>query len=167
MIKPWIAAALLTLPLVGLAGAVALNEVQLRDASAWRIPITGFDPRDPIRGQFVQFQYDWAVEGPAHLCQVEACRLCLREIGDKVHARVLPAGSADACPAMVDPIKSSMSLIYSPEFSGRALAAGSRIFVSERRAAELAQALATRKMVVVARLTRDGRLVNERIEPAE
>ncbi|MBB4631698.1 hypothetical protein [Sphingosinicella soli] len=51
------------------------------------------------------------------------------------------------------------SEVEPPEFS-------SRIFVSETSAPKLEDMLRREPMVVVARLTRQGRLVNDRLEPA-
>lgn len=159
-------AAALVLPIVGLAGSVAVHEAAFRGASDWRIPISGYDPRDPLRGNFIQFQYDWVVAGRAQLCaRGSVCQLCLEREDEIVTARVVTPDEAVACPARVDPVKSSMSLVYAPEPGGRELVAASRIFVSEASAPRLERQLMTVRMAVVARLTRDGRLVNERLEP--
>ena len=159
-------AAALTLPILGLAGGVVVRAAQLRETSEWRIPISGYDPRDPLRGNYIQFQYDWAVAGRPHLCAPGSiCQLCLERDGAAVTARVVAADEAVACPARIDPVMSNMSLFYAPEPGGRELTAASRLFVSEASAPRLERQLRTGPMVVVARLTRDGRLINERLEP--
>lgn len=163
MSSKWLAAALL-LPLAGLAGGIALEETGARGATTWRIPVTGYDPRDPIRGRYIQFRYDWRIEGPAHLCRNPAdCALCLEEGGEAV--RVVPA--AETCPARIDHRASRIGIMYAPEAAATPLAAASRLFVSERSAPRLERQLREQPMMIVARLTRDGRLINDRLEPQQ
>lgn len=160
----WLAAAL-ALPLIGLAAGVALQETGAKGASTWRIPVAGYDPRDPLRGRFIVFRYVWTVSGPAHLCRDAGCDLCLEEGGS--HVRAVPKG--ESCPARVDPVASRIALTYAPEFGadGQPLAAMSRIFVSEASAPRLEKQLQAGPMVMRARLTRDGRLINDALEPAD
>ena len=49
------------LPVVGLIGLVARAEIALRAGEAFRIPITGYDPRDLLHGHYLQYSYafDW------------------------------------------------------------------------------------------------------------
>jgi len=155
--------AVLILPLAGLLAGIVAQESGQRGASEWRIPVTGYDPRDPLRGRFINFRYAWTVSGPAHLCRDGGCALCLEEGGR--HVRVV--ARAEACPARVDPVASRMAITYAPEFGadGQPLAVMSRIFVSEASAPRLEALLAKGPMVMRARLTRDGRLINDRLEP--
>lgn len=159
--KRWLALAL-ALPLAGLVLSIAAREAGLSGASEWRIPIAGYDPRDPIRGRFIMFRYDWRVAGNPADCNDAVCTVCLEEKdGDIVAAIASPAA---ACPARIDVKGSAIRIArqregHLPDFS-------SRIFVSETSAPQLEQMLRDQPMVVVARLTRGGRLVNDRIEPA-
>lgn len=159
--KRWLALALL-LPLVGLVLSIAAREAGLSGASEWRIPIAGFDPRDPIRGRFIQFRYDWRVTGNSALCTGAACGLCLSEEAGEMVATMVAPGTA--CPAYIDVNGSNIRRLnvapgQVPDFS-------SRIFVSETSAPKLEDMLRREPMVVVAQLTRQGRLVNDRLEPA-
>ena len=161
--KRWFLAAALLLPLVGLAAGIALQETGARGASEWRIPVAGYDPRDPLRGRFITFRYVWTVSGPAHLCRDGGCDLCLEQGG--MHVRAMSKG--DSCPTRIDPVASRIALSYAPEFGadGQPLAAMSRLFVSEASAPRLEKQLAAGPMAIRARLTRDGRLINDRLEP--
>jgi hypothetical protein len=49
----------LALPLVGLAGMWASTEQWHRQGTDWLVPVTGYDPRDLLRGHYVQFRYAW------------------------------------------------------------------------------------------------------------
>lgn len=52
-------AALLALPLIGLAGLWGWSDHQSRQGTDWDVPVAGYDPRDLLRGHYVQFRYDW------------------------------------------------------------------------------------------------------------
>lgn len=52
-------AAALTLPLAALAGSWAVTHRQAQQGQEWLIPIQGYDPRDLLRGHYVQYRYDW------------------------------------------------------------------------------------------------------------
>ena len=91
--------------------------------------------------------------------------LCLEQ--DGTHVRVIEAGQI--CPARIDPVASRMAITYAPEFGadGQPIAVMSRIFVSEASAPRLEALLVRGPMVVRARLTHDGRLINDRLEQEE
>ncbi len=153
MKRPLILAALL-LPLVGLLLGMALNSLHRADATRWVIPVTGYDPRDPLRGHYIAFRYAWTVVGDAGQCRAGLCLICLEQQGDTVVAQMVPRDSAVTCPARVDPLASNITSDF-----------GSRIFVSEASAPELDAALRKGPMAVEALLARDGRLINQRLVP--
>jgi hypothetical protein len=47
------------LPLAGLAGLWAMSDRTFQQGTEWEVPIDGFDPRDYLRGHYVEFTYDW------------------------------------------------------------------------------------------------------------
>lgn len=49
----------LLLPLVGLGLIWLSTERESHQGTEWAVPITGYDPRDLLRGHYVQFRYDW------------------------------------------------------------------------------------------------------------
>lgn len=49
----------LVLPLAGLAGLWASTEQWHKQGTDWLVPVEGYDPRDLLRGHYVQFQYVW------------------------------------------------------------------------------------------------------------
>lgn len=58
--------AAIALPLVGLAGMWASTEQWSRQGTDWLVPVEGYDPRDLLRGHYVQFRYAWpGAEEPA------------------------------------------------------------------------------------------------------
>jgi hypothetical protein len=155
--------AALLLPIAWLVVSAGLQERALGSARTWRIPIEGYDPRDPLRGQYVRFSYGWAQAGEPRLCLERSCSLCLADSAGTVVATAVPKGQS--CPFPVDLAASNIEVL--PGFRGdRDVWFGSRIFVSEATAPEIEAQLRKGPMVVVAALTPDGRLVNRRIEPA-
>src|SRR5690606_11379847 len=123
----WMAALVLVLPLAGLATTTLHNELALANAEEWAIPVTGFDPRDPLRGHYIVFRYLWDVEGDSDLCRAGQCLICLTPGEDgSVTARIVPRAEDPDCPSRVDPQASQIS----PDFI-------SRIYVAETRALDL------------------------------
>lgn len=59
MIRPVgrIAAALL--PVLGLAALWGQSHHTFQQGTEWEVPIEGYDPRDYLRGHYVEFTYDW------------------------------------------------------------------------------------------------------------
>jgi hypothetical protein len=158
--RRWLVLAALALPVVGAVAGIARHELALVDASRWQIPVSGADPRDVLRGHYVTFRYDWRFAGPAADC-ANGCRLCVEGAPPRIDSvRVARAG--ESCRFVIDTSKSAIT-VFAPQpgtrnFSGR-------IFVAEQRAPGLAEELRQRPMRLTARLTRDGRLVNEQLEP--
>jgi hypothetical protein len=163
-VNRWLLLAALLLPALWLGAGIATQERALGRSSEWRIPIQGYDPRDPIRGQYVRFTYAWAFAGDRTLCDSPVgCHLCLSQTGATVTATANYPSST--CRNKVDPRLSQMDV--RPGFSqGEPPLFLGRLFVSEASAPELEAQLREGPMVVVAALSPEGRLINRRIEPS-
>lgn len=161
--RSWLLLAALALPIAWLGASALVQERALGQSREWRIPIEGYDPRDPLRGRYVRFSYGWVLAGEPELCLREGCRLCLSDEGGPVTATA--RRHATSCPFPVDLIASNIGT--GRGFSGRdPVLFTSRIFVSEASAPAIEAQLREGPMIVVAALTPEGRLVNRRIEPA-
>lgn len=156
----WMIAAL-ALPIAGLAGSAAWHEWQLSGAKEWRIPVTGYDPRDLLAGHYAQYRFAWQVEGKGELCRDGDCVLCLEGRGGTVIASARP--KADQCANRVDPDASAIRIAW---HASTGMIASGRVFVPERDAARITGLLTNGNAILVARLSRQGRLMAERIEPA-
>lgn len=152
----------LLLPLIGLGTSIATRQSPLADATQWDIPITGYDPRDPLRGRYIAFTYAWDVRGDPGTCKDAACALCLSREGVAIIATMQPPETA--CPARVDLAASAIDVRPSFRDDNSPPSFASRIFVSETSAPELETMLREQPMQVLAMLTKDGRLVNRRIK---
>ncbi|WP_417610346.1 GDYXXLXY domain-containing protein [Parasphingorhabdus sp.] len=51
--------AALLLPIFGLGLIWILTDREADQGTVWDVPIAGYDPRDLLRGHYVQFRYDW------------------------------------------------------------------------------------------------------------
>jgi len=55
----------LVLPLLGLGALWGQSHRTYNEGTEWDVPIAGYDPRDLLRGHYVEFTYDWPYRGPA------------------------------------------------------------------------------------------------------
>lgn len=75
----------LFLPIVVLTGMVFVHHWNKNNGVEYVIPITGYDPRDMLRGHYLTFRYDWnwRVKAPQkYSCYKEDCGVCLDSNGD-------------------------------------------------------------------------------------
>ena len=55
-------AAALVLPVIGLGASWFATHRMAQQGEEWLIPVQGYDPRDLLRGHFIQYRYDWPAE---------------------------------------------------------------------------------------------------------
>lgn len=136
------------LPLAGLAGLWAMSARTYEQGTEWEVPIMGYDPRDYLRGHYVEFSYDWpgietdAFMGPQHLC--------LEGTAPRIDRVIVPAEGAAPC---AHPLKAGEGGVY----GNSALTAG-RLYVGQDRAAALEEELRNRDQrgIVTIRQREDG-----------
>jgi hypothetical protein len=167
--RPALLAAALLLPLLGTAAGIAANQITMAGASEWRIPVRGYDPRDPVRGQYAAFIYDWQLSGDPADCAGDSCQICLEGPPPDGHAAVLqPEGAACAFPVRL--AADDFAVRYDRPVGGErtavAVSVPARVYLDERRAGAIDRMLRERPMVAAVRLTRGGRLVAQDIVPA-
>ena len=62
------------LPVLGLGALWVQSDRTYHQGTEWEVPIAGYDPRDVLRGHYVEFVYDWpgrerwAIDAPQALC---------------------------------------------------------------------------------------------------
>ncbi|MEQ8411835.1 MAG: GDYXXLXY domain-containing protein [Erythrobacter sp.] len=113
--------AAMLLPLAGLAGLWAWSDRVSRQGTEWEVPVAGYDPRDLLRGHYVEFTYDWpireeaqAVDGPP-LFRPPRQALCLSGNPPEI-AQAVPFDPGDqaAFEACAHPLIADLSGIYGP-----------------------------------------------------
>lgn len=70
----------LLLPLIGMIAMIVVHTHNRETGTNWRIPVTGYDPRDLLRGHYLTFRYDWNWAETQQTCQGQDCALCLSPV---------------------------------------------------------------------------------------
>lgn len=156
-----LAAALL--PLAGLGALWGWSEHVSRQGTDWEVPVEGYDPRDLLRGHYVEFTYDWPVPPAARDAGTEPAMrpaapprqgLCLK--GDPPQLREATPfdpsddGARDQC---AHPIVADPGSVYGPAMLDRG-----RLYVGQDRAREIEDRLRDRALrgIVTIRQRPDG-----------
>lgn len=140
--------AAVVLPLAGLAATWAMSDRTYHQGTEWDVPIMGYDPRDILRGHYVEFSYDWpGIE--ARDIPVQSGTLCLEGQAPRLDV-VSVAGDAGAC---AYPLRPDGSGVY----GSNALMTG-RLYVGQERAARMQEQLQNRDQrgIVTIRQREDG-----------
>ncbi|WP_311269181.1 GDYXXLXY domain-containing protein [Sphingobium sp. WCS2017Hpa-17] len=91
--------AALLLPLAALAASWAVTHRQAQQGQDWLIPIQGYDPRDLLRGHYVQYRYDWPTspqqQTESAVTPGEADALCITGSAPHIRAVWPLSGSPD------------------------------------------------------------------------
>ena len=134
-------------PVLGLAALWATSHQTYQQGTEWEVPIQGYDPRDYLRGHYVEFSYDWPGIDEFRDAPPEA--LCLQGKAPVV-ARVIAIKATAAC---ANPLRADSTSVYGWD----ALTRG-RLYVGQDRALALEQSLAQRDQrgIVTVRQREDG-----------
>lgn len=57
--KNWLRLTSLALPLVALAASWAFTHHKAQQGTIWAVPVSGYDPRDLLRGHYITYRYNW------------------------------------------------------------------------------------------------------------
>ncbi|EAQ28760.1 hypothetical protein NAP1_14213 [Erythrobacter sp. NAP1] len=143
----------LVLPLVGFAALWGWTDYESRQGTEWDVEIRGYDPRDLLRGHYVQFSYDWNGLDDRLGMGDPPARLCLEgdPPGPPLVRRI--EGEFGDCPYPAE-------ADYGGVYGSNSLLLG-RLYVGQERAGELDRALRDPDMrgVVRVRLGSNRRLV--------
>jgi hypothetical protein len=116
-----------------------------RQGTEWEVAVRGYDPRDFLRGHYVEFSYDWPLEGTGEEpgTPVSAPRaLCL--YGDPPHidhAAAFDPSDRAALQACAHPLLADPGGVY-----GSGSLARGRLYVGQDRAQEIEEQLARRDL---------------------
>lgn len=161
-------AAILVLPLAGLAALWAQSDTLSRQGTDWEVAVQGYDPRDLLRGHYVEFRYDWPVREDAEdsedrgfFASPQYSHLCL--IGDPpVIAEAIPFN--DPSDPMFEQCEHKLSVQPGSVYGYASLARG-RLYVGQDRARALDEGLRERgqRGIVTFRQREDGVLTVQSI----
>ena len=145
------------LPLAGLAGLWVQSDYLSRQGTDWQVPVQGYDPRDLLRGHYVEFAYDWPLEAETAGeedadYEIIPTRMCL--YGDAPVIERVEIVRDDAALARCDhPIQAFPNGVYGYQGLERG-----RLYVGQDRALELERELAEtdQRGIVTFRQREDG-----------
>ena len=142
--------AALIVPVIGLGSLWGLSDHTYRQGTEWEVPIEGYDPRDFLRGHYVEFTYDWPGIEPFE--GVPPDTLCFEGEAPNLARVIVPTGAnagAD-CGSFVRPGTSGV-------YGWDSLARG-RLYVGQDRALALEKELRRRDQrgIVTIRQREDG-----------
>lgn len=121
----------LVLPVAGLAALWGWSDYRSRQGTDWFVPVAGYDPRDLLRGHYVEFTYDW----PGELDESDAfvAQFCIEGTPPAVE-RIVVADDIERC---AHPARASGGDIYGFEGLRRG-----RLYIAQTRSSELQAQLA-------------------------
>lgn len=67
----------LLIPFLAMIYMIASNELGYRKNTEYRLPITGYDPRNLLTGHYVIFRYNWPENTPNRCAKNNECFACL------------------------------------------------------------------------------------------
>lgn len=135
------------LPLAGLSGLWAMSIHTYNQGTEWEVPIAGYDPRDILRGHYVEFSYDWpGIESPLFGGPQS---LCLEGTAPRID-RVTLRAEGEPC---AHPLAAAPGGVY----GASALTRG-RLYLGQDRAEAMQQQLRSRDQrgIVTIRQRADG-----------
>lgn len=150
----------LVLPLAGLAGLWASTEHWHRQGTDWLVPVEGYDPRDLLRGHYVQFRYVWpGAEEPAFDADTPVDPVsyphgaCLIGTAPRIE-RVVRLASDQERSGCVHPLAPDGAALYGPPDLPR----DGRLYIPQTAGARLEQQLRNPAMqgMIRIRLREDG-----------
>jgi len=135
-------------PVLGLAALWLQSDRTYHTGTDWEVPIQGYDPRDYLRGHYVEFQYDWPqLETNAGVIGPEA--LCLFGAAPRLDRVTVPK-PGQPCPHR---LSADQAAVY-----GWGALLNGRLYIGQERAAQLEESLRNRDQrgIVTIRQREDG-----------
>ncbi len=144
--------AAVVLPVIGLGGLWGLSEQESRQGTYWDVPVFGYDPRDLLRGHYVEFTYDW----PGLEDGDTPDRICVSRGDDGLAQAARVDGDFGGCEF---PAEADLGSVY----GNNSLMRG-RFYVGQERALEIEDMMRDRDQRAIVRI-RLGE--NKRITPLD
>jgi len=136
------------LPLAGLAALWVQSDRNFHSGTDWEVPIRGYDPRDYLRGHYVEFSYDWPYRDKIDRFDPPSA-LCIAGTSPRID-HVTEIGRSEAC---AHPLRPAGDHVYGPS----RLVMG-RLYLGQDRAEQLQRQLQNRDQrgIVTIRQREDG-----------
>jgi hypothetical protein len=136
------------LPLLGLGALWAQSDLTYNSGTEWEVPIMGYDPRDYLRGHYIEFEYDWP--GGETLGDIYFEALCLEGVAPTIAKVRWLTTESEPC---AHPLRKNPGGVY----QGEGLFRG-RLYIGQNRARALEEQLRNRDQrgIVTIRQREDG-----------
>lgn len=136
------------LPVVGLGALWLQSDRAYHTGTEWEVPIQGYDPRDYLRGHYVEFSYDWPYRDKGRRFDAPS-GLCIEGTPPQI-TQVVEIAPREAC---VHPLRPAGDHVYGPS----RLVQG-RLYIGQERADALQRQLQNRDQrgIVTIRQREDG-----------
>jgi uncharacterized membrane-anchored protein len=117
----------LLIPIFIIVGSIGKSEYQLATGETWKFKISGYDPRDLLRGHYVMYQveFDWG-EGEKDCADKKDCCLCLTRKKDSLDlakvSKMSCSIAADRCDGLMrEEYIQELRKYFIPEDKGKVL----------------------------------------------
>lgn len=146
----WLA---LVLPVIGLATLWAWTDSWTKEGTEWDVPVQGYDPRDLLRGHYIEFTYDW----PGDDSDVAFLSAFCIEGDAPTISRIVEREDVESCAHFA-------RANYGSVYGGMGLERG-RLYVPQTQARDLEDKLRDPELrgIVTVRQRVDGRILPQRI----
>mgnify|MGYP006202383077 CR=1 FL=1 len=140
--------AAVVVPVLGLGALWAQSDRTYHQGTGWEVPIQGYDPRDYLRGHYVEFSYDWP--GGETLGDIYYEALCLEGVAPTIAKVRWLQTENEPC---AHPVRKNPGGVY----GGDGLFRG-RLYLGQERAGQLQEQLRNRDQagIVTIRQRDDG-----------
>ena len=107
------------IPFVLLCLLIARAEYHINSGAQWDFKVTGYDPRDLLRGHYLRFRlaYDW--QEPRRQCAGDkGCSYCLTDVGEQApKVQIIDTHLAKQCNGFMqsDDLQAPLNRFYIPE----------------------------------------------------
>jgi hypothetical protein len=144
----------LALPIVALALMVGRGELVSRTGRPYRIHIVGYDPRDMVRGHYLNYTLRFKLDDPPERCTTVTCLYCLRGPpgSEPWVTRVSPGDTAGCDATFADAELERLQQFFVPEDRAAPLEIAIRAYH-----AELSVRISAGGTVVIQDLLLDGK----------
>jgi len=117
----------LLIPILIIVGSIGKSEYQLATGEMWKFKISGYDPRDLLRGNYVMYQveFDWEA-GKKECSDKKDCCVCLKRKKDSLNSTKVSKTScslaAERCDGLIqERYLQTLRKYFIPEDKGKAL----------------------------------------------
>lgn len=151
------------LPFIFMVGFMARSEYQIRHGTLWEIDIQGYDPRDILKGHYIDYRYRWNWDNKKlenfmkrKVSLYEENCLCLEE------------NESSIINPVVYPIECNENVKCKAKLKGHLvgnlkdnnfITGIEKFYIAEKKASSLERALRTKKASIQFRINHQGRAV--------